>query len=66
MRNSTTIRVPQKYRHMISGIYKDSLIGYEVYLEEGYFSAKTGCKTINEKTIKDTLKEIRLIKGGEV
>jgi hypothetical protein len=65
MRNSTTIRVPQKYRHMIYSIYKDTE-GYWVYLENGYYSHIVDKRIFHEKTIKDTLKEIRLIKRNEL
>ena len=60
MKNSTTIKIPKKYQHMIDEVLKDQ-DGYWVYLKDGYYSPTLDCGTIHEDTIKDVLKEIRKI-----
>lgn len=58
--NETTLRVPQKYRHMIASIHHEPS-GYWVYTAEGYYSPMMQTGTIHESSQKATLAEIRTI-----
>lgn len=62
MKNQTTVRVPNKYQHMIAAIYRGLAGVYICELNEGYISetfdgAEIMCRTQNE-----LMREIRLIK----
>lgn len=58
MKNSTTIRVPKKYHHMITEIYKDE-DGYWAASSNGYMFSLSECHTAHEETHKDLLRVIR-------
>jgi hypothetical protein len=62
MINSTNIKVPKKYHHMIKEIYKDD-DGYWVILNDGFYAAGYGpydeFHTIHEDTVSEVLYHIR-------
>jgi hypothetical protein len=57
MKNTTTIKVPKKYQHMLELIEKDS-DGYWSYSNPGYQFAGMGCHTAHEDTQKELLEMI--------
>jgi hypothetical protein len=62
MKNTTSIKVPKKYEHMIEEIYQDS-DGYWVYSKAGFHFAYMGgeCHTGHEDTQRDLLMVIRTL-----
>lgn len=62
MKNSTTIKVPKKYQHMIAKIYHDE-DGYWCITAKGFQAASVdrGCHTIHEDTQQEILGHIRMI-----
>lgn len=63
MKNSTNIKIPNKYHHMIKEVYHDE-DGYWVYTERGYYATSEDfeCHTIHEDKQQDILNKIRQIK----
>lgn len=66
MTNTTSIKVPKKYQHMIDTIEHDSE-GYWAYSKAGYQFAGMGgqCHTAHEDTQKELLSMIRTLEKCE-
>lgn len=68
MKNSTTIKVPKKYQHMIGEIWteddgwSDWGPSYWVSIAEGFYSPDMECHTLHESTQKEILSLIRRIR----
>lgn len=58
MKNSTSIKIPQKYQPMIKEIYHDC-DGYWAYSEDGFYFETMDCHTAHEDTQKQLLEVIR-------
>ena len=60
MKNSTKLKVPKKYQHMIDEVQKDC-DGWWAYSKDGYIFESTSCHTAHEYNQNDLLKEIRTL-----
>lgn len=60
MKNTTNIKVPKKYHHMLDEIFQDS-DGYWAYSKNGYYFKNTDCHTACEDTQKELLLNIRTL-----
>lgn len=58
MQNSTSIKIPKKYEHMIDEVYHDS-DGYWVILNKGFHDPQWDVHSIHEDTQKEVLGKIR-------
>jgi hypothetical protein len=63
VQNSTTLRVPAKYAHMIASVEHEQGNGYWVYTTPGFFSPMMQTGTIHEMTQTDTLAEVRTLRS---
>jgi hypothetical protein len=61
MDNTTNIKIPKKYQHMLLELYQDS-DGYWCYSADGYYFPDMECHTAHEWTVKDLLNVIRTVK----
>lgn len=61
MVNTTSIKIPKKYEHMLELVEQDS-DGYWAYTNVGYYSPYMDCHTMREDTQAALLFEIRRIK----
>lgn len=58
MKNTTNIKIPKKYQHMIDEIFHDS-DGYWGYTKNGYKFDDTECHTAHGNTQSELLQDIR-------
>ncbi len=58
MKNNTSIKIPNKYKHMIDEVYKDS-DGYWAYSKDGYRFISTDSHTAHGYTQAEFLDDIR-------
>lgn len=67
MKNTTSIKVPKKYQHMVDDIYHDSEKGYWCHSENGYYFSEVdyGIHIIREDTQKLLLEMIRSLRPCE-
>lgn len=64
MINSTNIKIPKKYEHMIDSIYKDE-DGYWAYSKNGHMFELMECHTAHEDTQAELLRVIKSLKPCE-
>lgn len=64
MKNTTSIKIPKKYQHMIELVEHDS-DGYWAYTNNGFYFPSMECHTAHEWNQKDLLEKIRDIEKCE-
>lgn len=60
MKNTTSIKIPKKYHHMLDEVYKDG-DGYWATSQDGYYFKHMDCHTAHEDTQNDLLSVIRTL-----
>lgn len=64
MVNTSDVKVPKKYQHMLKEVYKDQ-DGYWGHCEEGYISSDTECGIIHEYSKSEFRSALRFLQSEE-